>query len=100
MLRPLFVALIVAAILTPVLFRRQRRRAGLQAGALTPRFRRRLFVTMGLSTVLLVVGLSGMAFASNGDSGGTTTGTSKTEVNAIVVKRRNPRRDRSGPSRP
>ena len=84
MLRPLFVALIVAAILTPVLFRRQRRRAGLQAGALTPRFRRRLFVTMGLSALLLVVGLSGMAFADNGDSTGDKTGVSKTEVTAVV----------------
>ncbi len=84
MLQPLFIALIVAAILAPALFRRQRRKAGLQAGALTPRFRRRLFVTMGLSAVLLVVGLSGMAFADNGDPNGAKTGISKTEVTNVV----------------
>ena len=83
MLRPLFVALIVAAILTPVVFRRQRRRAGLQAGALTPRFRRRLFVTMGVSTILLVIGLSGMAFADNGDPNGSKTGASSAEVELV-----------------
>src|SRR4051794_36041773 len=85
MLRPLFVALIAAALLMPVVFRRQRRRAGLQAGALSPRFRRRLFATVGISTLLLVVGLTGVAVASDGDSGGTTTETSKTEITAVVA---------------
>ena len=84
MLRPLFVALIVAAILTPAVFRRQRRKAGLQAGALTPRFRRRLFVTTGLSAIVLVIGLSGMAFADNGDATGAKTGVSKDQVTAVV----------------
>jgi Amt family ammonium transporter len=86
MLRPLFVTLIVAAVLIPVLFRRHRRRAGLRAGALTPRFRRRLFATVALSMLLLVVGLAGTAFASNGDASGTSTGTSRTEVTAVVAK--------------
>lgn len=85
MLRSLFIAALVAAVLLPVLFRRQRRRAGLRAGALTPRFRRKLLVTMAISTLLLVVGLAGVAVASNGDSSGTTTGGSKQEINAIVA---------------
>ena len=84
MLRPLFVVLIVAALLTPVIFRRQRRRAGLEAGHLTPRFRRRLFATMGLSAALLVVGLTGVAFADNGDATGTKTGISKDQVTKVV----------------
>ena len=84
MLRPLFVVLIVAALLTPVIFRRQRRRAGLEAGHLTPRFRRRLFATMGLSAALLVVGLTGVAFADNGDATGTKTGISKDQVTTVV----------------
>ena len=84
MVRPLFAALIVAAILTPVVFRRQRRKAGLSAGALTPRFRRRLFATMGISTLLLVIGLSGMAFADNGDSNGTKTGVSDAQVETVL----------------
>ena len=84
MLRPLFVVLIVAALLTPVIFRRQRRRAGLEAGHLTPRFRRRLFATMGLSAALLVVGLTGVAFADNGDATGAKTGISKDQVTTVV----------------
>lgn len=84
MLRPLFVVLIVAALLTPVIFRRQRRRAGLQAGHLTPRFRRRLFATMGLSAILLIVGLTGVAFADNGDATGAKTGVSKDQVTLIT----------------
>ncbi len=83
MLRPLFVVLIVAALLTPVIFRRQRRRAGLEAGHLTPRFRRRLFATMGLSAALLVVGLTGVAFADNGDATGAKTGISKDQVSVV-----------------
>src|SRR6478672_7905790 len=85
MLRPLIVVALATALLLPVLFRRQRRRAGLRAGALTPRFRKRLVVTMVLSVLMLVVGLVGIAGADNGDSSGTTTGVSKTEVNAVVV---------------
>ncbi len=85
MLRPLFVTFVVAAVLLPALFRRQRRRAGLCAGALDHRFRRRLFATVALSVVLLVVGLAGTAFASNGDAGGTKTGGSKAEVTAVVA---------------
>ncbi len=84
MLRPLFAALIVAALLVPVVFRRQRRKAGLSAGHLTPHFRRRLFATMGLSTILLVVGLTGVAFADNGDANGSKTGVSKDQVTAIT----------------
>src|SRR3954470_17155495 len=84
MLRPLLVALIATALVMPVVFRRQRRRAGLRAGALTPRFRRRLFATVLLSSLLLVVGIAGVAAASDGDSSGTTTGSSKTEVTAVV----------------
>ncbi len=83
MLRPLFAVLIVAALLTPVLFRRQRRRAGLTAGHLTPHFRRRLFVTMGLSTMFLVVGLAGMAAADNGDPTG-LAGVSEAGVESIL----------------
>jgi ammonium transporter, Amt family len=86
MLRAVFATFIVAAILIPAVFRRQRRRAGLTAGALTPRFRRRLFATVGLSVILLVIGLAGTAFASNGDASGTSTNTSKAEVSAVVVK--------------
>ena len=85
MLRPLIVAALAAALLLPVLFRRQRRRAGLRAGELTPRFRKRLLVTMVLSVLMLVVGLVGIAGADNGDPNGSTTGVSKTEVNAVVV---------------
>ncbi|MGZ6956760.1 MAG: ammonium transporter [Acidimicrobiia bacterium] len=84
MLRPLFAVLIVAALLLPALFRRQRRRAGLRAGALSPRFHRRLLATMAISALLLVVGLAGVAFASNGDASGTTTGTSKSEISTVT----------------
>ena len=85
MLRPLIVAALAAALLLPVLFRRQRRRAGLRAGALTPKFRKRLLVTMVLSVLMLVVGLVGIAGADNGDPNGSTTGVSKTEITTIVV---------------
>lgn len=84
MLRPLFVVLIVAAMLAPLVFRRQRRKAGLAAGDLTPRFRRRLLATMALSTMLLVVGLAGVAFADNGDPTGAKTGTSETQVETVL----------------
>ncbi|MEO6469321.1 MAG: ammonium transporter, partial [Acidimicrobiia bacterium] len=90
MLRPLFVVLIVAALLSPVIFRRQRRRAGLQAGHLTPRFRRRLFATMGLSTMFLIVGLAGVAFADNGDTGTGNTGTSKAQVETLMPTGKTP----------
>ena len=90
MLRPLFVVLIVAALLSPVIFRRQRRRAGLQAGHLTPRFRRRLFATMGLSTMFLIVGLAGVAFADNGDATGANTGTSKDQIELVTPAGKTP----------
>ena len=90
MLRPLFVVLIVAALLSPVIFRRQRRRAGLQAGHLTPRFRRRLFATMGLSAMFLIVGLAGVAFADNGDATGANTGTSKAQVETVTPAGKTP----------
>ncbi len=90
MLRPLFVVLIVAALLSPVIFRRQRRRAGLQAGHLTPRFRRRLFATMGLSTMFLIVGLAGVAFADNGDSTGANTGNSKDQIELVTPAGKTP----------
>src|SRR6478609_4617863 len=85
MLRPLIVVALAGALLLPVLFRRQRRRAGLRAGALTPKFRKRLVVTMVLSVLMLVVGLVGIAGADNGDATGSHPGTSKTEINAIVA---------------
>ena len=75
--------LIAAALLVPVLFRRQRRRAGLRAGALTPRFRRRLIATMVLSVLLLSVGLAGAAYADNGDPNGSKTGISQEQVNTV-----------------
>ena len=84
MLRPLFVALIVAALLTPVLFRRQRRKAGLSAGALTPRFRRRLFVTMGLSRMVLVVGLSRHGIRRQRRRHRSKTGISNDQVETVV----------------
>ena len=90
MLRPLFVVLIVAALLTPVIFRRQRRRAGLEAGHLTPRFRRRLFATMGLSAMFLIVGLAGVAFAYNGDATGANTGNSKDQVETVTPAGKTP----------
>ena len=81
--RELFVCLIAAALLVPVLFRRQRRRAGLRAGELTPRFRRRLIATMVLSVLLLSVGLAGAAYADNGDPNGSKTGISQEQVNTV-----------------
>lgn len=82
-MRTLFVMCIAAALLTPVLFRRQRRRAGLRAGGLTPKFTRRLVGTTVLSSVLLVTGLSGMAMADNGDSNGANTGVSSAQVESV-----------------
>jgi Amt family ammonium transporter len=84
MLRSLFVAALAAALLLPVLFRRQRRRAGLTAGALTPRFRKRLAATVAISALLLVVGLAGIAGADNGDRNGSHTGNSREEVTAVT----------------
>ena len=83
MLRSIFVVLVAASLLVPVLFRRQRRRAGLRAGSLTPRFRRKLLVTMVVSAALLVVGLAGVAVADGGDRNGSQTGVSTEQVDAI-----------------
>ena len=81
--RQLFICLIAAGLLVPVLFRRQRRRAGLQAGALTPHFRRRLVATILLSVVLLSVGLAGAAYADNGDPNGSKTGISAEQIDTV-----------------
>ncbi|MEI7547915.1 MAG: hypothetical protein WCK21_07645, partial [Actinomycetota bacterium] len=72
-MRSVFLCLIVAALLLPAIFRRQRRRAGLRAGELTPRYRRRLLACVGLSAGLLIVGVSGIAVADNGDRNGSNT---------------------------
>ena len=99
MLRPLIVvALVVAALLLPVLFRRQRRRAGLRAGALTPKFRRRLLVTMVLSVLMLVVGLVGIAGADNGDPNGSHDRDLEDRDQRDRGPREVPERDRRGQS--
>ncbi len=82
-MRPIYLCLVVGALLLPALFRRQRRRAGLSAGALSPRYTKRLFAMLGLSAVLLIVGLSGVARADNGDKNGSQTGVSQTQVQAL-----------------
>jgi Amt family ammonium transporter len=40
---------------------------------------------MALSALLLIAGLAGTAFASNGDASGTTTNSSKSEITAVVA---------------
>ena len=62
------VSLIAGALLAPAVFRRQRRRAGLQAGALPRPWHRRLLAVTGLSMVDHVLGagfglLRGLLFA-------------------------------------
>ena len=86
MLRFLFISLIAASLLAPVIFRRQRRRAGLMPGALTPKFRKRLLITLSLSALLLVTGLTGVGLADNGDPSGAKTGISPTQVETVYPK--------------
>src|SRR4051812_21127092 len=68
----------------PAVFRWRRRKAGLRAGELTPRYRRRAIAMFLASVVFLVVGLAGVASASNGDPNGLKTGTDQPSVTAIV----------------
>src|SRR4051794_29918264 len=82
-MRTVFWCCAVAAILLPAIFRMQRRRAGLRAGALTPRYVRRLLVMLTISVALLVIGLAGIAFADNGDPNGANTGISQEQVEAV-----------------
>ena len=82
-MRSIFLCSIVGAMLVPVLFRRARRRAGLRAGELTPTYRRRLVACLSLSAALLVVGVSGVAMADNGDRNGSQTGVSAAQVQAL-----------------
>jgi ammonium transporter, Amt family len=82
-MRSVFLCCVVAALLVPALFRLQRRRAGLRAGALDTRHRRRLFACLGLSAGLLVIGVTGVATADNGDRTGANTGVSQTQVEAL-----------------
>ncbi len=70
-LAPLFATMVALALIVPVLFRRQRRRSGAAPGA--PTWRRRAIAVTGLSALLLVVGLGGIAAADNGDPNGTST---------------------------
>jgi len=68
MLRPLIVAALAAALLLPVLFRRQRRRAGLRAGALTPKELSgyRLFKSLGCVSCHQGVNVGGNLFQRHG----------------------------------
>lgn len=63
---------LTAAFLLPAIFRRQRRRAGLTAGSLPRQWRRRALAVTGLSMVLLLGGLGGVA-AADGDPTGANT---------------------------
>ena len=83
MLRLLVISLFAAALLAPAMFRRQRRRAGLKAGELTPVFRKRLLVMTLVSSMLLVGALAGVAVADNGDPTGAKTGISPTQVESV-----------------
>jgi len=67
--------LVTTALLLPALHRRHERRAARASGQpLTPTSRRRLFAVLGLSSLLLVGGLAGGAYAAGGDpSGGNTS---------------------------
>jgi Amt family ammonium transporter len=80
---PLAAVALTAAFLLPAMFRRQRRRAGLAAGALPRRWRRRLLAVTGLSMVMLVGGLAGVA-AADGDPTGANTPDPKTAVETVV----------------
>lgn len=79
-----FACLFVAAFVVPAVFRRQRRRAGLQVGELTPRYRRGAFAAFFASVVLVVVGLTGVAMADDGDPTGANTGISEAQVESVV----------------
>ena len=70
--RSLLVVALVAAFLLPAMYRRQRRRAGQRAGELSPTWRKRLVAVTGLSMVILVGGLAGVA-AADGDPNGANT---------------------------
>jgi Amt family ammonium transporter len=67
----LAVALAVGLLL-PALFRRQRRRAGISAGSLPPSWRRRMLAVTGLSMVIVVGSLAGVAFADGDPTGANT----------------------------
>ncbi len=66
---------IALALLVPAMFRRQRRKAGLQAGALPQRWRRRLAATTALSMALVIGGLATSASlaSAEGDPTGADT---------------------------
>ena len=70
--RTLLTAALVAGFLLPVVFRRQRRRAGIVRGQLTPTWRKRLLLVTGLSMVIVVAGVAGVASA-DGDPNGANT---------------------------
>ena len=79
-----FACMLAAAILIPALFRRQRRRAGQQAGALSPRYRRRAIGAFFASVAFLGIGMLGVASADNGDPTGGSTGISSAEVETVL----------------
>jgi Amt family ammonium transporter len=84
------VVLLVAALLTPAVFRWRRRRAGMRAGELTPRYRSRAIAVFFASLAFLVLGLTGVASASHGDPTGSKTGTDQTSINAVVPQGTSP----------
>ncbi len=63
---------LVVGFLLPALYRRQRRRAGLAAGSLTPSWTRKLLAVTGLSMVVVVGSIAGVAAADNDPTGAAT----------------------------
>ena len=81
--RGFLVAVLAVAFLLPAMFRRQRRRAGITVGQLTPTWRKRLIAVTGLAMVVLVGGLAGVA-AADGDPTGANTPDTKTAVASVI----------------
>ena len=79
---PFLWSLMTLSLLLPALYRRQRRRAGYQAGAVP--MRRRALVVTATSMLFLLVGMGGVALADSGDPTGATTGNTSAAIETVV----------------
>src|SRR5207244_7025211 len=78
---PLLLSLFTLALLLPALYKRHLRRSGLAVTRSAQQNRKGRMAVAAISALLVVGGMAGGAYASNGDPNGANTGT---EVQNIV----------------